>query len=203
VKPRANVVQRHGGYTLPWRTFILVALALSLFVLGGPASQALVFDREAILHGELWRLLTGHWVHGDTEHLFWNVMALGILGAMVELTPGQMKLGTALLGGTALVDVWLWWFMPGLDFYCGLSGILNTLLFLVLIDGWRRTGSTVFPLVLLGATAKIAVETTWATALFTHTAWPAVPPAHLAGALAGVLLTTCRHSPKMGMPVAL
>jgi len=186
--PNIGNAYRHGSLRLPWHTFMLLLIAFVLFLFAGPASEALVFDRQAIMQGELWRLLTGHWVHGDWEHLAWNLMAFGILGWMIETSLGHLKLYTALIAGICVVNAWLWLFIPTLDFYCGLSGILNTLLFVILIDGWLRSRKLIFPLVLVAALAKIAFELFQASAIFTHTTWPAIPEAHLAGALAAVVL---------------
>jgi len=186
--PNIGNVESHGSRRLPWHTFILLLIAFAMYVFGGPAAEGLVFDRQAIMQGELWRLMTGHWVHADWEHLAWNLMALGILGWMIETSLGHLKLYTALIAGICLVTAWVWWFIPSLNYYCGLSGILNTLLFVMLIDGWRWSRNYIFPLVAIAATAKIGFELFQSSAIFTHTSWPAIPEAHLAGALAAMLL---------------
>ncbi len=186
--PDIGNVESHGSLRLPWHTFILLLISFAMYMFGGPAAEGLVFDRQAIMQGELWRLLIGHWVHADLEHLAWNLIAFGILGWMIETSLGHLKLYTALIAGMCGVNAWVWWFIPGLDFYCGLSGILNTLLFVILIDGWRRSRNYIFPLVVIGATAKIGLELFQSSAIFTNTSWPAVPEAHLAGALAAVIV---------------
>lgn len=185
--PTNGKQQSHGSRRLPWHTCIMLLITFGLFVLSGPAPEMMVFDREAIMQGELWRLFTGHWVHSDWEHLAWNLLALGLLGWMIELSLGQRKLFQALLVGMCLVDAWAWWFLPSLVYYCGLSGILNTLLIVSVIEGWFRTRNNVFLLVFIGAMAKITLELIQSSALLTHTAWPAVPQAHLAGAIAGII----------------
>lgn len=186
--PNIGNAYRHGSRRLPWHTFTLILIAFAMYVFGGPAAEGLVFDRQAIMQGELWRLLTGHWVHADWEHLAWNLMAFGLLGWMLETSQGPGKLYSALIAGMCVVNAGLWWFIPSLDFYCGLSGILNTLLFVILIDGWRRSRNYIFPLVAIGATAKIGFELFQSSAIFTNTSWPAVPEAHLAGALAAMIV---------------
>ena len=178
----------HGSGKLPWHTLTLVMITIGLFAIGGPAQEGLVFDREAIGQGEIWRLLTGHWIHSDGEHLAWNLVGLGLLGWLIEMSLGHRRLYHALFAGMCLVNLAVWMFMPSLDYYCGLSGILNTLLFVLLIDGWLTTRRRIFALVFIAATAKIVFELMYATAIFTQTSWPAVPAAHLSGALAAVLL---------------
>ena len=191
-------VERHGSFRLPWHTFMLLLTGLAVYLFGGPAPESLVFNRQAILHGELWRLFTGHWVHGDLEHLAWNLVAFGILGWMIETSLGPTRLYQALLAGMCLVSAWVWWFIPGLDYYCGLSGILNTLLFVMLIAGWGKSRNFIFPLVAISATAKIAFELFQSSAIFTNTSWPAVPEAHLAGALAAVILMFYKYILNIG-----
>lgn len=171
----------------------MVSSVFLLFVLGGSAPEALVFDRQAILQGEIWRLVTGHWVHSDVEHLAWNLMAFGLLGYMIETCYGHFKLYAALIAGMFSVTVCVWFFVPDLDFYCGLSGVLNTLLFVLLIEGWLTSRSCIFPLVAVGASVKIAFELFQHSAILTQTLWPSVPEAHLAGAIAAVLLVLAQH----------
>ena len=186
--PNIGNAYRHGRLRLPWQTFVLSLIVFALYVFGGTAPEALVFERQTIMQGEIWRLMTGHWVHADWEHLAWNLVALGILGWMLEISLGYARLYMALLVGMCVVSGWVWWFTPMIDYYCGLSGILNTLLFIMLIDSWQKTRKLIFPFVLVGATAKISWEIMQASAIFTNTSWPTVPEAHLAGAMAAVLL---------------
>ena len=180
---------RHGGIPLPWRSLLLGATALLLFLLAGAAPEALVFDRRAILHGELWRLLSAHWVHSDLEHAFWDITALLILGCLFEPLLGR-RLIPILLSGTIAVDAWLWWGMPMLDLYCGLSAILNTLMVAGLWELWRERRHPLIVMVGLGAAMKIILEITTHQAIFTHTAWPSVPETHAVGFLTAVIVAT-------------
>ena len=70
----------HGGLLLPWRTLLLTTLALAGYLFLGAAPEAWVFDRTAIGQGEVWRLVTGHWVHSDFEHALWDIGAWGCSG---------------------------------------------------------------------------------------------------------------------------
>ncbi|MDX1527153.1 MAG: rhombosortase [Gammaproteobacteria bacterium] len=189
---------RHGSLRLPWRTFFLLLIGLAVYVFGGPAPEGLVFDRQAIDQGEFWRLLTAHWIHADLEHLAFNLVAFGILAWMIESSLGHVKLYAALIIGMCFVDVGVWWFVPDIDYYCGLSGILNTLLFVVLVDGWRQSRNVVFVLVAVGTVFKIAVELVQESAIFTSTSWPAVPEAHLAGALAAAVVALSYRFSNLG-----
>jgi rhomboid family GlyGly-CTERM serine protease len=181
---------RRGSPVLPWRTLLLAGLALALYLLAGPAPEALVYDRTAIGQGEWWRLLSGHWVHADGSHAGWDILGLLCLGLLFEARLGRL-LPLALLAGTAAVDLWLL-AGSGLARYCGLSGILNALLVAGLAAWWRELRSPVIPLVAAGALVKIMVELGAGEALFTRTLWPSVPMAHGAGFAAGALLVLIR-----------
>jgi hypothetical protein len=93
-----------------------------------------------------------------------------------------------LLIGTVGVDAWLWWGDHTLFYYCGLSGILNSLLIVGLLQFWRDWRHPLILLTGVGAAVKILVEINAGQALLTQTAWPSVPTAHAAGFLCGLVL---------------
>lgn len=190
-------IRSHGSFSLPWRTLLLLSLALAGYLLPGAAPEAWVFDRSAIAQGELWRLVTGHWVHSDLNHALWDIAALALLGALFE-TRLQRHLLPALIIGTFGVDLWLWWGNTALDYYCGLSGILNSLLAIGLIRLWQDVRHPVIWLTGLGAVGKILFEMVNGQAIVTQTAWPSVPDVHaigfLSGLLAGYLFFRVSHS---------
>ena len=47
-------------------------------------SDLLVYDRQAILSGELWRLLTAPLVHFSASHLFWDVVVFSLAGFAIN-----------------------------------------------------------------------------------------------------------------------
>lgn len=187
--------ESQGGLRLPWLTLASGAGLVLLYGLFGPAPERLIFDRDAIAAGQLWRLVTGHLVHSDPAHLVWNLAALGLLGTLYELRREPSALGTfaPLLAGAAAVDLWLWWLEPGWARYCGLSGALNALYAALALLLWRETRSPLALLLLLGDLAKIALEAAQGGALLPTSSWTAVPGAHLAGLAAGTALHVVRQ----------
>lgn len=187
-------VHHSTGAKVPWLSLTLAGLIAGLFAAFGPAPEAWVYDRAAIESGEWWRLISGHWVHSDGAHLGWNLAALLVLGWIVEMR-GRRGLIAGLLVGTLGVDLMLWLVLPGLTFYCGLSGVLNSLLLLALASLWQ--GATAPVLVATGGLSllKVVSEISAGQAMFTQTAWTSVPEAHLAGWLAGLALLVA------GLPV--
>ncbi len=184
----ARTLVNHGGRRLPWFTFSLAAAILLLYGLLGPAPETLVYDRDAVHAGQLWRVFTGHLIHGDASHLAWNLGAFLALGSLVELwarLPSVPHLFLLALGG-ATISAWLWWGMPELSRYLGLSAVLNTQFAYIFANGWRSTRSRLLLLIGFGAVAKILVEMAAGTALFTAPIWPSVPEAHAAGFAAGL-----------------
>ncbi len=174
-----------SNFALPWQTLLLSSVALMAYIAQGPAPETWVFDRAAIADGELWRLITGHWVHGGPSHAFWNIAALILLGLLFERCL-QWFLLIALLAGTVAVDAWLWWGNSSLAYYCGLSGILNGLLFVGLARFWQVYKHPLVLFTALAAVLKIAVEILVGQGLVIQTVWPSVPTAHAAGFLGGL-----------------
>jgi rhomboid family GlyGly-CTERM serine protease len=181
-----------GSGRLPWLTLLLSGLVVALYLLLGPAPPGLVFDHARVAQGEVWRLLSAHLVHSDAAHLAWNLAAFVILGVLLEWRAGCR--GWAFLGllvaAALAVDAWLWWLQPDLRIYCGLSGVLNALYAALAALLWLETRHPLFPLALLGDLAKIAVEAANGGALLPTTTWSAVPGAHLAGIVAGLIFVS-------------
>lgn len=105
---------------------VMAVLNLGLFGWAPQPFQGLIdyleYDRQAILHGEVWRLLTGNLVHWSLEHFFLDVGVFLVVGLLYEryLTRWYpwLMLGTATLVGIALLL-----FQPDLAVYRGLSGV--------------------------------------------------------------------------------
>jgi rhomboid family GlyGly-CTERM serine protease len=180
-----------GRLKLPWLTFAVAALTVALHVVLGPADAWLILDRTGLAAGEAWRVLTGHFVHLDGPHLFWNVFALVAIGGVLEteLALPRAALLAAFAAGAAAVGLWVGVFMPELARYAGLSGVLNTLFAVAVVRAWRQTRHWVFIVFGVGALAKILFELAWGHSLVVAAHWSSVPEAHLVGLIAGFILS--------------
>lgn len=165
---------------------LLVTGGLVLIYLLMP-SPVWAFDRTQIESGSYWSLLSGHLVHGDMQHLIWNLVALILLGTIIERRSVTM-FWVSLFFGILVVDIGIYWAMPWIKQYCGLSGVLNTLWIVALGMIWRETHSLIVPLLGLAGACKLAVEMSYHTAIFTDTIWPPLVESHLAGQMAGLLI---------------
>ena len=149
----------------PLLTAGLLALLVGLHLLL-PGPEPLAFHAGAVFDGEVWRLVTGHLVHADGPHLAWNGLALAVLGLLIEREGRGLLLG-ALTGGIVSVSALLLSPLSSLALYCGLSGVLNSLLVIALYLEWRRGGGLPVLLVAVGSVAKLSWELAHDSSLLT------------------------------------
>jgi rhomboid family GlyGly-CTERM serine protease len=188
---------RFKGSGLPWRTLSLAAVALAAAAFPG-SLELLELNREAVAGGQVWRLLTGHLVHGSGYHLSLDLAAWVVTGFLFEPVLGR-KVWPVLIVSALLVDAGFLFLQTDLAAYCGLSGILNGLMAAGLIarlQQARQEGDGRFALfqmvILIGILGKILLEGIGAGPLFSDVARlgsTPVPLAHACGALGGSTYT--------------
>lgn len=151
-------------------------------------TQVLKFDRQAVQAGEWWRLLSGHLVHLGWAHAVMNVAALWLVIGLFGRDSSPFRLGVLLLVPALAVDAGLWFAVPGLQWYVGLSGILHGLLAGLLLLEFARGERRYFWLIFL-VSVKITWETLYGPLPFTAEAagGAVVVQAHAFGALGGVV----------------
>jgi rhomboid family GlyGly-CTERM serine protease len=184
---------------LPWCTLIAGALAVGAWFVPG-AFDAFVYDRSLILGGQLWRIVTGHWVHFSASHLFWNLVILVPAGVWLERRSAFALRCTLLLSPLA-ISLALLAFVPSLAQYAGISGVASGVLVALAVHGLRTEPRAQLlwlgVLVLFGA--KVAVETFGHGPLNPELATrgiTSVPLAHLVGAAVGVIAVLRSSPPK-------
>ncbi|MDA7946130.1 MAG: rhombosortase [Hyphomicrobiaceae bacterium] len=181
----------HGRFRLPWVTLILAGICVGLFALFGGTPKFLVYDRPAILNGAWWRLVTGHLVHLDMQHLATNVGALLALGILYETSdfggPARLAFGVAIFSGF-VISAALFFGAPGTAYYCGFSAILNALYVATTLGMWRETGNRLWIAAFALGIAKIGWEAAIGPIFSSSLAWPPHIGAHVAGGVAGCLL---------------
>jgi rhomboid family GlyGly-CTERM serine protease len=155
----------------------------------------MAFDRAEIAGGQYWRLLAGHLTHCNREHLLWDVLMFGVLGAMIERRSRGWFLAT-FLGAAAAISLALWFGHAELEHYRGLSGIdsaLFTCAMLMMLDEARQARrSTAWAIVALGTgfAAKIGWEAATGSTLFVDSGragFVPLPLVHVVGGIAGVV----------------
>jgi len=107
---------------------VLAALLWAITLAGPAARAALVFDKSAILDGEIFRILTGHFVQLNQQHLEMNtaglLLVVFVLLEVLSWRPLLLATVTAALG----VSAGLLAFSEGLGTYYGFSGITHGLI---------------------------------------------------------------------------
>lgn len=167
-------------------------------------SSLLEYDRHAIIHGELWRLWTGHLAHWSAQHALVDLACVLVAGSIAMQYHGARRTGCALLLGAPFISLGLLVLAPALQRYRGASGIAVLLAVVALAALWRQAQGAnglraLLAVMALALAGKIAAEA-WGAAL----GWSDLPPdvavawqAHLLGALAGTIsLYTMRWRPR-------
>lgn len=195
--PEARSRERSSNF--PWCTLGFVSLAL--WVSFGPWAAELrpwlQLEPSAFGADELWRALSAPLVHGWLELAVFDLGAIVLLGSMVERRSRldvaiSLPLAALLSAGAVLV------LRSDLTSYTGSSALASALFVLFALRLWQRgsgaddLGRWLAALAIVLFAGKIALE----TAGF----WPSpvglvargvenVPAAHVAGALAGFLVS--------------
>lgn len=134
------------------------AVLAALLALGGePLADSLSYNRAAISGGEIYRLLSGHFVHLGLQHLLLNLAGLVLVWVLVgrELRSRQWTLVT--LVAIAIIDGGFWVLQPQLHWYVGLSGLLHAWLAAGLVSGLRQPSVELIALAVL-LVAKLVYE---------------------------------------------
>jgi rhomboid family GlyGly-CTERM serine protease len=173
---------------IPILTISLLLLLIGLHWMVEDKTQ-LFFSATEIKRGEIWRIVSGHLMHADLKHLLWNCLGLAVLGTVLEYR-SRTALLSALGGGILFVSGFLLTPYAQLEYYCGLSGVLNTLLLIALWFEWRLTRSRLIILIGCACLAKVLIEVSQGVSIITHISWPSYAWSHVAG-LAGGLFVIC------------
>lgn len=105
----------------------LMLLVLALGAGGETARVALRYDSEAIAGGQWWRLLTGNFVHLGWWHLFLNELGVIVLALLCpEPLAWKVWLRRLLLLGLGM-SLCLYFLVPEVRWYVGLSGVMHGL----------------------------------------------------------------------------
>jgi rhomboid family GlyGly-CTERM serine protease len=145
------------------------------------------YDRGLVLEGEVWRLVTGVWVHLTWAHLFMNFLGLALVLALFRKCVRPLAV-LAMVTAIGTLSHLLLLVHPGLSWGVGLSGALHGLfLHYTLSHVWPQARR--FALILLtGLSLKLLLEAVLGSSAST---WldgqPVALPLHWAGSAAGLL----------------
>ncbi|MGB0865489.1 MAG: rhombosortase [Granulosicoccaceae bacterium] len=167
----------------------LVIVLISAALEWGGLTEALQYDREAIQHGAYWRLLSGNLVHLGSNHLLLNAAGFALVAALVWRYYTQLEWLLIFTVCGLAVGVGLFFLVPELRWYVGLSGVLHGLLLAGACVEIQRYPQSGWPLLLL-VVAKLIYEQV--TGPMPGSEWAAggsvVVQSHLYGGAAGLLM---------------
>ena len=114
---------------------IVLFIALALMSSGESGREWLRFDRGGIAAGQVWRLLTGHFVHLGVSHTLLNLAGLVLVWILVGRAFTRQQWLCVMAGSVAAIDLGLWFGSPQLEWYVGLSGLLHGMLAAGIVAG--------------------------------------------------------------------
>ena len=175
---------------------VAACAALLLLALTGEGGRALLrYDRAALAAGELWRLLTAHFVHLDLHHVLLNCLGLALVWALFarDYTPRQWAVIT--LASIAAIDAGLWLGDSTLEWYVGSSGALHGIMAAGALARMRR--GELEGWVLAAFLAGKLAWNYWVGGLPVSAGLPVVVSAHFYGVLGGLAAAAfLRPAPK-------
>ena len=166
----------HGAAMAPWLTIFSGAITTCIYIAYGPAPKAFVWDQNLYMH-EPWRLFSAHFVHCDNAHIWWNLPPFLLQGWLLERYGARawfLGVGAGMAGVDIFLALW-----PGAPMiYCGLSGLLNAMLVMIVFHIWQKNGY--YPVFAIAAVdmLKISAEINNGGALISSASWPSAPTAH-------------------------
>lgn len=188
---------------VPWIAVGLAVLSSAIWMGGDVVASGLSLSRDGIVgRCEIWRLVSGHFVHGNFEHFAWNVGAFVVIVAIYEWLerPSVHRFAAEFVFSAAMIGIVLLALLPSMGVYRGLSGVANVFFVLTLTSVWRETAS---PLVLVAggaAVVKFVYEILTHSTVFAVPSGHVLPEAHAVGFMLGMMMswayiiTRRRHS---------
>lgn len=180
-----------NGVRFPVLTLLLVVGSLLVFLLPTAASY-LIYNREQILAGEWWRLVTGAGVHFSWSHLIYNAVILLVAGWLLERENGP-RFFLLVLITSVISGLYFLFFLPEMKNYAGLSAIVSAVVVFLCLMNIKKIPETRWPwiMILILFAAKIAYESVMQQAFFVSYASVTirvVPSAHIIGAMVAIAM---------------
>ncbi len=181
---------KNNTFIQQWAAPIALLVIISLLqIANGVLSPLLDFDRNAIIQGEWWRLLTGHLMHTNLWHLAMNLGALLVILAVQGMHLTIARFLVLLIAGCLMISLDILFLSPSMMIYSGLSGWLHCLLVWGALADIVKHWSSGW-LILLGVFIKVVWEQIHggSSDIVALIDAKVAIDAHLFGAITGVIL---------------
>lgn len=103
----------------------IIVISLALVLSGQDGSLWFRYDRNSILTGELWRVITGHFVHLGWKHFAMNIAGLVLIWLLFGRLMSARKWVICIIVNALFISIGFIIFNKELHWYVGLSGILH------------------------------------------------------------------------------
>jgi rhomboid family GlyGly-CTERM serine protease len=131
-----------AGMSKSHQCWVLAAVVSGIAILlqagGNPVREVLAYTRTGVASGELWRLLSNHFVHLGWTHMWLNLAGLALVSWLVGRAYDWLRWLIVVLVTIVTIDAGFWFLYPSLGWYVGLSGLLHGLLVAGLYSGIRE-----------------------------------------------------------------
>lgn len=147
---------------------------------------AFAWRNDALVTGEYWRLVSGHFVHYSLAHAALNALGAGLVFAVYRNRFSRLGWATLLLWSIAVIDTGLL-LATDVVWYVGASGVLHAAMTAGILDDLLRRERYAWLIAALGV-SKLGFELSfgalpWPGAPFAD--MPVIYAAHLLGVAAG------------------
>lgn len=173
---------------------LLIATIILLFATFSDLSFPLFsLDRTKVGSGELWRIVTGHFVHFGWPHSLMNLAGFLIVSVILLNGVSVKRFGYLLFLCCIGVGSGIYYFNPEYDVYAGMSGVIHGLLVAALLLNKRHPYwlNSIFIVLVFGKIFYEHHTDYQATELQKLLPVPVAYDAHLYGALVGLLFGMC------------
>jgi rhomboid family GlyGly-CTERM serine protease len=176
--------QYHSSHLL-WLLLFVISFLLQLF----EQRDNWQFDRTLVEQGHVWLLFSSHIVHLNWMHWVLNMAGLGIVAFFFSSHASFKQWLMVIIVSACMINAGLWYWLPELRIYVGLSGVLHGLFLYGALREIRY-----YPLSGYVLTAVLLSKLVWE---FLYGALPGsedmtggrvLTEAHLLGAIGGIMV---------------
>jgi len=149
----------------------------------------IIYARIEVAEGQVWRLLSGNFIHLGWGHLFLNVAGLLAMAILFAQDRRTLQWAADLVICSIATSLGLYVLNPEIFWCVGLSGVLHGL-FVIGAMGWVVSGISLGKWLLLGIGLKLLWEQSMGEMPFSGdiVGGAVVTDAHLWGALSGLMI---------------
>jgi len=176
-----------NGFIIP---AVIALLSIVIAFSGESVTELLRYDATAIGNGEIWRIITAHFVHLSLPHLWLNLGGLFLVFAFFAQCVSIKYWLICLMLNAIGISLFVYYLNPEILWYVGLSGILHGLFILGGIADihYRKWEGIGFTVIILG---KVIYEQFYGPLPGSEetAGGPVLVDAHFYGAIIGLILS--------------